>query len=372
MPLPALARVLGLTALAVAAIAAASCAESPEGGEAAPPLFTPGGEGVVGDGLCISTDCPPPWTSCPGERLCAVDLQRDMDHCGACGVRCPNGLGLRATSLCADGVCRLACDPFYGDCNGAVDDGCETRLDTDPANCGACGNACDEGVLCWRAGCGCPDGYVQCGQECRDIRSDDAHCGACDSPCTAPDPSDERWICGPSVRPPNTKWRCGDASCSLRCAPEYADCNDQFCGDGCETDITSDPNHCGACGNVCAAGQRCLGGTCLCPEGTTLCDGDCVNLLADVRHCGRCFNQCPYPASRTRSGGPECSSGRCGYVCFPGFADCDGRASNGCEANLQRDPNHCGACDARCPGGNAQPCVEGACLSKECDAGVVR
>jgi hypothetical protein len=33
--------------------------------------------------------------------------------------------------------------------------------------------------------------------------------------------------------------------------------------------------------------------------------------------------------------------------CNAGFGDCDGNASNGCEANLSTDPNHCGMCGRR-------------------------
>jgi hypothetical protein len=35
--------------------------------------------------------------------------------------------------------------------------------------------------------------------------------------------------------------------------------------------------------------------------------------------------------------------------CPTGFDDCDGRADNRCEANLDSDENHCGDCDTTCP-----------------------
>src|SRR5690242_14285132 len=38
--------------------------------------------------LCISTECPPPLTTCPGSPRCAVDLSRDPKNCGACGANC--------------------------------------------------------------------------------------------------------------------------------------------------------------------------------------------------------------------------------------------------------------------------------------------
>ncbi|MBK6532721.1 MAG: hypothetical protein IPF99_24940 [Deltaproteobacteria bacterium] len=35
--------------------------------------------------------------------------------------------------------------------------------------------------------------------------------------------------------------------------------------------------------------------------------------------------------------------------CTAPFADCNGSASDGCEANTQSDPAHCGACNTACP-----------------------
>jgi hypothetical protein len=41
--------------------------------------------------------------------------------------------------------------------------------------------------------------------------------------------------------------------------------------------------------------------------------------------------------------------GRCQLRCAPGFADCDGNPSNGCEANLSSN-EHCGFCGNNCTG----------------------
>ena len=60
------------------------------------------------------------------------------------------------------------------------------------------------------------------------------------------------------------------------------------CGDGCETLLADDPDNCGACGKNADPGQACSGGTCLCPAGTTNCNGDCVDTSVDARNCGGC------------------------------------------------------------------------------------
>jgi hypothetical protein len=38
----------------------------------------------------------------------------------------------------------------------------------------------------------------------------------------------------------------------------------------------------------------------------------------------------------------------CGFTCNPGFDDCDGLESTGCEANLDTSVPHCGSCDNAC------------------------
>jgi hypothetical protein len=44
-------------------------------------------------------------------------------------------------------------------------------------------------------------------------------------------------------------------------------------------------------------------------------------------------------------------------VCEVGYASCDGDATNGCEADLQRSFRHCGGCNRPCNG----TCVAGVC-----------
>jgi hypothetical protein len=46
----------------------------------------------------------------------------------------------------------------------------------------------------------------------------------------------------------------------------------------------------------------------------------------------------------------------CSIVCNPGFADCNGDVTDGCEASLN-DPSTCGTCDNDCVGCNGQDAV---------------
>ncbi len=62
----------------------------------------------------------------------------------------PDGGGLPNVVSCDDSGC--VCAPGFGNCDGTWTNGCEANLDSDPANCGACGNACGEGV-CAAASC---------------------------------------------------------------------------------------------------------------------------------------------------------------------------------------------------------------------------
>ena len=109
--------------------------------------------------------------------------------------------GATGPVLTKTGVCPAG----LGDCNGAAQDGCETKLAEDLASCGACGNACTADPLALPV---CVDG--RCGYACRVGRAE------CD----------------------------GDPSTI------------------CETETLRDPCHCNGCRQACAPGQFCVAGLC--------------------------------------------------------------------------------------------------------------
>ena len=84
---------------------------------------------------CASTNT----TLCGGE---CEDLLNDPQNCGACGAGCAQA-GPHQSTTCSKGLCGFECEAGYADCNGTPADGCEVDLRIHPANCGACGNACD-------------------------------------------------------------------------------------------------------------------------------------------------------------------------------------------------------------------------------------
>lgn len=134
---------------------------------------------VCMQGTCSIHSCVAHYDDCNGvvSDGCETDLQHDPMNCGDCGCRCGTGDPtncshrqdvtpiLRGTPGCAgsaiDGTGHCAvgtCDPGWGDCNGMVDDGCETATNTDD-NCGTCGTLCAAPAHCV---CTMQDGGTGC------------------------------------------------------------------------------------------------------------------------------------------------------------------------------------------------------------------
>jgi hypothetical protein len=119
------------------------------------------------------------------------------------------------------------------------------------------------------------------------------------------------------VKVANAVARCSSSTstCTIAaCNPGYLDC-DKLDSDGCEVDDQTDIGNCGLCGTVCAV----------------------------------------EPQSE-----PLCLDGVCALRCSDGYADCDGKYSTGCEAQLGADAKNCGGCGAGCSAG--QECVDSGCM----------
>jgi serine/threonine protein kinase len=164
---------------------------------------TPGASAAGALGPAGHLRCDPGSKSCDGR---CVSSERPEHGCGSAG--CAPCRLANATPRCGrDGACSIAvCYRGYDDCDGHPENGCETLLRTDVNHCGSCSAACPP----------LPHATVGCGDSCR-------------------------------------IWRCD---------VDHEDCNGSA-ADGCEVALSSDLQHCGACGNRCPATLRCEGGSCV-------------------------------------------------------------------------------------------------------------
>ncbi len=241
-----------------------------------------------------------------------VDTRGDAAHCGACGAACEAG------QVCVDGACSLFCAPGLVACgNRCVDPA------TDNVFCGAAGDclganqgaACLPGTLCSGGACStsCGSPLIACDATCVDPMSNPRFCGA-SGDCVG---ANSGTACPGG---PNLVAVCAQGACGIVCNAGYGDCD---AAPGCETNTTSDVDHCGRCGRSCAA--------------------DAVSV-------------------------PSCQNGQCAYACATGFADCTEAA--GCETSTADDENNCGACGAVCAVGDA--CVGGSCVATFAAEGTTR
>lgn len=176
--------------------------------------------------------------------------------------------------------------------------------------------------------------------------------------------------CGRACAVANGTAACEAGACRVAsCAMGHGDC-DAVAANGCETDTASNSLHCGACGRACmvpGASATCERGTCrqtVCSAGLGDCDGDMANgcetnLGSSTRHCGACGNACALAHAT-----PRCGGGTCGLdACEPGWGNCDVDARNGCETDLATSATQCGMCGRACASG--QVCLRGTCYAPQ-------
>ncbi len=304
------------------------------------------------------------------DEPCETNLLTTRENCGACGHVCdlPN-----ADSSCTGGVCQIdRCVKPWLRCNADNTDGCEINGSTDVMNCGGCGVVCPDlhgAPKCVNSECvvECDSDFGDCDGDaatgCEASLNDVDNCGACGKSC-----SDAEGV------PYCVGGKCGHADCDAG----LGDCDgDQRC----ETSLIDDPSNCGRCGNVCGAANgkaECVEGKCVvgsCDAGWENCDADAkdggystgceANLVADAKHCGACDTRCDVVAHGTGT----CVAGGCALDCEGAFDDCDGKVETGCETDTASDPSHCGGCKNACSIPNARAaCVNSGCVIDECAA----
>lgn len=228
-----------------------------------------------------------------------VDPQTDPKNCGSCGNACGS------TDVCASGQCRSTCLANQSKCDTDAGAYC-ANMQTDNANCGACGHACDVGQVCSSSKCGstCDTGQALCKPDggaayCATTDTDNANCGACGKACGLGQ------VCSGG--------QCGSTCTSAQtlCVPGSDAGADASAGDSgapyC-ANLQADNDNCGACGVVCSAGQTCVSGACKvsCATNLTACGNSCVDTMTDSNHCGSCGNAC--------GSGQTCHAGTCGEL----------------------------------------------------------
>jgi len=244
-----------------------------------------------------SDACPTTQTSCNGA---CVSTNNDPANCGACGHAC------QGTELCSHGQCVSVCAASEQACAADGGGGFCTDLQSDNANCGACGQPCQPLERCsaGKCGSGCTGGQTGCVPEgggapfCASLQTDGYNCGGCNVHCGALE------VCNAGA--------CASecSSGQTTCASDAGDAGPGYCAW-----TQSDNLNCGACGVACAPLEACTSGACkkACTVNQTAClpdGGDpdaapfCTDTSSDNANCGSCFHQC--------SGGqPLCVSGAC-------------------------------------------------------------
>lgn len=352
------------------------------------------------NGLCT---CPAGSADCNGNKDdgCEANTASDPENCGGCGTVCG------ANQECVAGACT--CVMSYADCNGDANDGCEVNLNVTTAHCGSCTSSCSDNRECSGGTCSCGPDFLDCtaAPGCETPKTDPNNCGSCNTKCLGATPvcngtacvaacGSGETLCGSScvdvTKDPNNCGSCGNAvgahqvcvSGSIECATGWGDCNGQA-SDGCEIDLTSNKDYCGACLNSkCKDGAICSNGSCQCAAGTPKdCGSECRQCCgnADCSDGDLCTTdtcngsgECQFGLA-CEGGGVCCAGQGCNECC--GDGDCTGGkvcSGNTCVlpncsspeilcdgscVNPTNDPSHCGGCGNACGPGRS-------CSSSKC------
>ena len=311
-------------------------------------------DGPLSDASCFPSNCVGLGANCGT----ATDGCGGTIDCGSCddGESCGGG----GPNVCGATKCEpKTCESLDAEC-GWVSDGCSSVL-----NCGGCPppSVC-EGLghanQCECVATTCEEADAECGtvpDGCGGV----IDCGACSTGEN----------CGGDG--PN---HCGTDSCSPKsCMQLGASCG--WISDGCATAIDcgtcEEPNFCGGGGVANECG--CLAKSCAqlgasCGMLDTGCGEVDCGACSAPESCGGggiqnvCGCTCSLPHAIT-----ACEAGSCSILqCSPGWADCNGNSTDGCEINLATSVGNCGGCGIACSFPNASAICNGQCLISTCDA----
>ncbi|WP_197041233.1 hypothetical protein [Chondromyces apiculatus] len=301
------------------------------------------------------------------EKLCNGGCVSRLNAAYGCGESCTPCAFPNATAACVGDVCEIGtCAAGFANCDGADDggNGCETSLNT-TTNCGVCGRVCDGAeagtATCVNGICGqsnCPAGFADCDDDASNgceanLAEDATNCGTCGRPCS------DAHVAGDP--------QCQDGLCVPACLDGFGDCTHpdiSSADDGCESDLSNNVDHCGACDRECSgehvASRSCSDGLCdsTCqigwgnctqPPPSALDDGCEDGVDNDNDECGSCINDC-------RNMNPENADA---FTCSAGP-----NPQKTCGCTVDGDCNGDGTAAGTCTGG-ACTCNGTACRSGE-------
>jgi len=139
-------------------------------------------------------------------------------------------------------------------CNGVTVPTNDPKTGCATVSCEPCVAAENQNLGCNDGICQglCVSGFSDCDEArpgCETKPEDDlAHCGGCAQACAAKDTNTQATACKAS-------------KCEYTCTSPFAHCASDNTT-ACETDLSTNLEHCGACGNACLDGGPCIDGGC--------------------------------------------------------------------------------------------------------------
>jgi hypothetical protein len=290
-------------------------------------------DGTVDNGAPgADQDC---HTNCPGNN-CKGECQPGKTQC----------TGTASGLICVGGIKPSAefCDGKDNDCDGVVDNG--FAFQTDPLNCGSCGNNCGVGGTCVAGKCilACQTGFIDlnkiaadgCEYQCPVFPIAAETCNSKDDDCN-----------GLVDDSPGGLGQPCDANCPAKaacvatntCTATLSTCNGKCCG-------------------TCTMGaMTCINGAPFCQGGggpqLEVCDGKDNNcdgqidegydFQTDTLNCGGCGKACALANANNK-----CVAGQCAVAgCKSGFANLNNNAADGCEYTCPVNPPTMESCNGK-------------------------
>ncbi|PZR09402.1 MAG: hypothetical protein DI536_22765 [Archangium gephyra] len=317
---------------------------------------------VCGDGTVAAPETCDDGNTAAEDGCSAACVTEPGWSCPASGGACSNIDDCASNPCLNGGVCTDGVDAFTCACAaGFFGATCETNVQACAPNPCLNGGTCTDGVNGFT--CACPAGFS--GATC-EANVDDCAPNPCLNGGTCTDGVDA-FTCA-----------CATGYSGATCATNIDDCAPNPCLNGgtCTDGVADFTCSCapGYSGADCAVNiDECAPNPCLnngtCTDGVNAFTCACAAGYSGAT-CATNIDECvPNPCLN----GGTCTDGVASFTCqcaanftgttcngCPGtLANCNGVASDGCEANLQSSAQHCNACNAACP--SMQICSNGAC-----------